>query len=99
MASVTWSPDSLLDLEQIVRELARESMHAAVELADSFIATSDQLSAFPYLGRIFPDVNRADVRVLIVRNHRLIYRIQQGDVEITRIIHAARRMRSTDLPF
>ncbi len=99
MASVTWSPDSLADLEQVVRDLARVSIQAAEDLAESFIEMSDLLSEYPYLGRIFLDANREDLRVLIVRNHRLIYRVQQGDVEIARIIHAAKQIRPSDLPF
>ena len=70
MAEVTWSPHSLDDLEQIVRDLARESVPAAEDLAESFIEMSVRLREFPYLGRIFPDTNRENVRVLIVRNHR-----------------------------
>ncbi len=92
MASVTWSPDSLADLEQIVRDLARESSQAAERLSEDIIATSDRLSEYPYLGRIFLYANREDTRVLIVRNHRLIYRVQHGDVEITRILHGPGRL-------
>ncbi len=99
MASVTWSPHSLNDLEIIVRDLAVESPRAAADLAESMIATSDLLSEYPYLGRLLLYTNRADVRVMMIRNHRLIYRVQEGDVEISRIIHAARRIRPFDLPF
>lgn len=67
MASVTWSPESLKDLEQIVSKLSRESPQAAEELAEDFIAMSEQLRDFPLLGRVFPEANREDVRVLIVK--------------------------------
>jgi plasmid stabilization system protein ParE len=97
VASVTWSPDSLVDLEQVVRDLARESGRAAEDLAESIIAMTDLLGEYPYLGRVFEDIPGEDIRVLVVRRHRLFYRIQTGDVEITRIIHAARRIRPSDL--
>ena len=61
MASVTWSPDSLADLEQVVRDLARVSIQAAEDIAESFIEMSDLLSEYPYLGRIFLDANREDL--------------------------------------
>ena len=99
MAEVTWSPHSLDDLEQIVRDLARISIQAAEDLAESFIEMSDLLSEYPYLGRIFLGANREDLRVLIVRNHRLIYRVQRGDVEIARIIHSARQIKPSDIAF
>ena len=99
MASVTWSPDSLADLEQAVRDLARESIQAADDLIESFIETSDNLREFPYLGRVFLEANREDLRVLIVHNRRLIYRVLEGDVEIVRIIHGARQIRPSDLSF
>lgn len=98
MAAVTWSPHTLNDLQSIVRDLTLESTQASEELAEYFIAMADQLSEFPYLGRVFPDANRKDVRVLIIRNHKLIYRVWDGDVEIARIIHGARRLQPTDLP-
>ena len=99
MAEVTWSPHSLDDLEQIVRDFARISIQAAEDLSESFIEMSDLLSEYPYLGRIFLGANREDLRVLIVRNHRLIYRVQRGDVEIARIIHSARQIKPSDIAF
>jgi plasmid stabilization system protein ParE len=50
------------------------------------------LRALPERGRIVPEFRRPDLREIIVRSYRVIYRVNTSDqsLEIVRFWHAAR---------
>jgi toxin ParE1/3/4 len=50
----------------------------------------ETVEAFPNLGRIVPEFNKKMIREILVLNYRVIYRIQEKNIEIVRIIHHAR---------
>lgn len=45
---------------------------------------------FPELGRVVPEFGHASVRELIVREHRMIYRLEGDDVLIVFLMHGSR---------
>jgi toxin ParE1/3/4 len=79
-------------LRDIATFIARDNPSAALKLGDMMFARVDSLKKFPELGRIVPERNQPDIRELIVKNHRIIYRIHQKErrLEILRIWHGAR---------
>ncbi len=55
-------------------------------------ARVDQLENFPELGRVVPERNQPNIREIIVKNYRIVYRVDQTKkaVEILRVWHGAR---------
>jgi hypothetical protein len=49
-----------------------------------------RLEAFPQSGRIVPERNRENLREIIVRPHRIVYRVGSGLVEIVTVFRASR---------
>jgi plasmid stabilization system protein ParE len=49
------------------------------------------LGQFPELGRVVPEVGRAEVREIIFRGYRVIYRVAPRLVEILTVRHGKRR--------
>ncbi|HUT02803.1 MAG TPA: type II toxin-antitoxin system RelE/ParE family toxin [bacterium] len=92
MADVRWTAQALDDLDSVCAYIARDSPHYAQMFATDVFEAAEQLARFPRLGRIVPEVARDTVRELIVGNYRLIYRVQQDQVEILTIHHGARRL-------
>jgi hypothetical protein len=45
-----------------------------------------------------PEMQREDVRQLLITNYRLIYRLFDDEVEIETIVHGARRFDPSSLP-
>ncbi|MBY9005983.1 MAG: type II toxin-antitoxin system RelE/ParE family toxin [Candidatus Lokiarchaeota archaeon] len=50
----------------------------------------DNLRSFPQLGRKVPELDDPNIRELILRNYRLIYRIFEEKIQIIRILHGSR---------
>lgn len=50
----------------------------------------DRLELFPESGRVVPELNRKEIREVIIGNYRIIYRIRGELVEILTVYHSSR---------
>jgi toxin ParE1/3/4 len=88
-ASVVFSPAAEADLDDIWLNIALENPAAADRLIDDIRQRSDQLSEFPELGPLRPDIIEA-ARSLNAGNYLILYRIVTRTVEVVRSVHGAR---------
>ena len=84
--------EALNDLERIVAYVAPHNASAAERLGNQLLDTAFSLATFPERGRVVPEFRRPELREIIFRSYRIIYRIHDADksVEIVRFWHAAR---------
>jgi plasmid stabilization system protein ParE len=82
----------LSDLERIVAYFAPHNAVAAERLGGQLLDTALSLRTFPERGRIVPEFRRPELREIIFRSYRIIYRINNTDhsLEIVRFWHGAR---------
>jgi len=87
-----WSPEARDDLRDIVRFIARDSRQRAEAFGFRLMREADKLQDFPEIGRVVPEYRRPNVREIIVRSYRIIYRVDpdRKAVEISRVWHGAR---------
>ena|SRR5205085_4811857 len=87
-----WSPAARDDLHDIVVFIARDSSNRAMSFGYELISEADRLQEFPELGRIVPEYRNDDVREIIFRPYRIVYRVDPDRrlCEIARIWHSAR---------
>jgi len=86
------APSAQADLADIVRYVARHNPDAATRLGFELIARTESLASFPEIGRIVPEFRQQNLREVICRSYRIIYRLQPKSqrVDIVRFWHAAR---------
>lgn len=90
MRPLIWSPRAAADLEAIRGYIAHDSeLYASLTIA-RLITAASRLIEFPELGRVVPEFDRPDLRELIVRPYRLVYRVRDESVEIATVFHASR---------
>jgi plasmid stabilization system protein ParE len=89
MAQVKWTVQALDDLEAICLFIARDAPHIATVFADRAFRATDRLVQHPRLGRIVPELKIEPIREIIFGNYRIIYRIQEGEVQILTVHHGA----------
>jgi toxin ParE1/3/4 len=89
---VTWSPSARSDLKEIISYLAEDNVEIARHFGYSLIESTKSLVLFPKRGRIVPELKNPEIREIIFKSYRIIYRLKesQGLVEIVRVWHAAR---------
>lgn len=79
-------------MEDIVRYVARHNPDAAARLGFELITRAEGLAQFPEIGRMVPEFQQSNLREVVYRSYRIIYRLRhpQQCIEIVRFWHGAR---------
>jgi len=87
-----WAPSARLDLRELASYIAESRPRASINFVKNVFLTVEQISNFPKSGRIVPEFNNPNIREVIRRPCRIVYRVKHRKriVEIVRIWHAAR---------
>jgi plasmid stabilization system protein ParE len=78
------------ELSKICDHIGESSEYYARLFAENIFKRVEQLSIFPYSGRIVPEYYHEDIREIIYQNYRIVYRITKDITEIVWITHGAR---------
>lgn len=87
-----WSPAALFDLKGIAAFIAEDSPSAAERFVSNLFQAVERLADYPESGRIVPEFADPDLREIIRRPCRIVYRVdrRKGRIEIVRVWHSAR---------
>lgn len=87
-----WSPAARDDLHDIVSFISHDNRRRAETFGYRIITETDRLRDFPELGRVVPEYLVANIREVIFRSYRVVYRVdhERKLVEIARVWHGAR---------
>jgi len=86
-----WSLQALRDLEAIREYIAVDSPRYADLVVERIIAAVERLRAFPESGRVVPERSDPQIREVVVRPYRVVYRYRQEEVEIATVFRASRQ--------
>jgi toxin ParE1/3/4 len=89
---LVWSPRASADLESIRAYIAQDSPFYADLVVRRLITAPERLTNFPEIGRIVPEVGSPQLRELIVRPFRIVYRIRPDVIEIATVFRSARQL-------
>jgi len=88
--SIFWTEQARDDLGQIDAFISQDSAHYAAIVVARLIAAVDRLAEFPESGRVVPEWHRSDVREVIQRPYRIVYRLVGDDkVHVLTVHHGA----------
>jgi toxin ParE1/3/4 len=87
-----WSPAARDDLHDIVVFIARDNPNRAMAFGYELISETDHLQEFPELGRIVPEYRSDNIREIVFRPYRIVYRVdhERKLCQIARVWHSAR---------
>jgi plasmid stabilization system protein ParE len=94
VSTIRWSPRAAADLERIYDRINRDAPPYASLVVQRIVSAVDSLGDFPRLGRVVPERADPNIRELIVRPYRVVYRTLTDAVEIVTVFHAAQRFPS-----
>jgi plasmid stabilization system protein ParE len=87
---VNWTQNSIEHLIEIYKYIAKNSPVYAQRTVDKITKRSEQIGTFPMSGRKVPEYEADDIRELIQKPYRLIYRVKPDGIDILAVIHGAR---------
>jgi plasmid stabilization system protein ParE len=92
--SVTWSREAGENLVDIEEFIARDSPERAVRFVDTLIDHAEAILADnPRSGRVVPEISNPDMRELIYRGYRIVYRLKRDLPEILTVFEGHRLLR------
>lgn len=92
---IIWSPLSIEQVREITFYIALDKSSVAEKWVETIFSAVERLEIFPESGRKVPEVNRDDIREIILGNYRIIYKIELKKIIIL-IVKSSRQKLSVD---
>ena len=86
---VHWTNTAIEHLLAIYEYLSPHSPVYAQQIIDKLIRRSEQSAVFPLSGRMVPEYETQDIREVIEKPYRLIYRVKSEQVDVLAVVHTA----------
>lgn len=87
---VVWTARALSDLEAIGDFIAMDNPTAAKRWVGELMATAEHAASTPLAGRRVPELAREDVREIIKRTYRVVYRVKADRIEVLTVFEGHR---------
>ena len=89
---VRWARNAIGHLANIYEQISLNSLTYANRTVDKITRRSEQIANQPYSGRKVPEYDTEDIRELIEKPYRIIYRIKPDQIDVVAVIHGAQLM-------
>ncbi len=86
---VRWTDNALKHLLDIYEYISDNSPVYARRMVDRLTRRSEQIANFPMSGRKVPEYAAEDIRELIEKPYRIIYRIKPNQIDVLAVVHSA----------
>jgi toxin ParE1/3/4 len=86
---VHWTHTAVEHLLAIYEHIAQDAPLYAQRMIDRLTKRSEQIAAFPRSGRMVPEYEAPDIREVIERPYRIIYRIKADQIDVLAVVHGA----------
>lgn len=86
---VYWTNTALGNLLAIYEYIAQDSSVYAQRMVDKLTRRSEQIVTFPLSGRMVPEYEAEDIREVMEKPYRIIYRIKEGQIDVLAVMHGA----------
>ena len=87
---IHWTQNAVEHLVNIYEYIALNSPTYAKRMVDRITRRSEQITDQPLSGRKVPEYQTEDIRELIEKPYRIIYRIKADQIDVLAVIHGAR---------
>ena len=94
---IIWSNPAKEDLRQIHQYITQDSKQNADRVIQDIINQVENLSHFPRIGRMVPEIAEEDLREISLYSYRILYELSGDTVYIHSIIHKRQDFKAEDL--
>ena len=85
-----WTKRARRDLIEIGRYIARDKPEAARRWVERLRQRARDAAETPLFGRKVPEVDREDVREVLLRGYRIVYRIHASEIRVLTVFEGHR---------
>jgi len=94
---VIWTKEALERLGDIEEFIAQNSLRRAEKFINFLIEQGESISQNPKIGRIVPEISNPNIRELITKKYRIVYRIKSDQIEILTVFEGHRLLRIDEI--
>ena len=94
---VIWTNESLNRLTEIESFISKDSPQRAISFVDKLIHRGESLAEQPYKGRIVPEISITEIREVLEKNYRIVYRVAKDRIEILTVFEGHRLIRPKEI--
>ena len=87
--TVHWTNTAIEHLLAIYEYIAQDSPRYAQRMVDRITRRSEQIAAFPRSGTIVAEYDISDIREVLEKPYRIIYRIKSDQIDVLAVVHGA----------
>jgi len=91
---ILWTREAFQQLTEIEDFMAKDSAERAAKFVDELVAHAEPaLPGSPRIGRTVPEISNPDIRELVFKKYRIVYRINKNNLEILTVFEGHRLSR------
>lgn len=90
MTLIRWTDQAVEDLTAIREFISRDSPRYGRLVAERLYDATAQLESFPRSGRVVPELDRDDLREIIVGEYRIVYHLTSDAVVLVTVFRSSR---------
>jgi toxin ParE1/3/4 len=94
---IIWTSEALNKLIEIENFIAQDNPQRAEEFIDYLIEKSKVIKENAKIGRIVPEISTPSIRELLIKNYRLVYRLQRSEIIILTVFEGHRLLRRDEI--
>jgi toxin ParE1/3/4 len=94
---IVWTREALNRLAEIEEYISKDSPDRAADFVNYLINQGETLKDHPKIGRVVSEVGNENIRELIARKYRIIYRVSVKRIEILTVFEGHRLLRLEEL--
>jgi plasmid stabilization system protein ParE len=87
---IVWAERALTDLEAIGDYIAADNPLAAERWVGDILSAVERAAELPLVGRRVPEVGRPDIREVLRRTYRIVYRVGVDHLEVLTVFEGHR---------
>ena len=95
--TVIWTREALEKLSEIEEFIGTDSPERAEIFINYLIERGESIAQNPKIGRTVPEILNPDIREIIVKKYRIVYRIKKETIEILTVFEGHRLLRIDEL--
>jgi len=92
-----WTNEALNRLSDIDNFIAQDSITRARKFVRELICRVSSIPLYPKKGRVVPEFDSRDIREMIFKNYRIVYRIKGDQIQILTVFEAHRLIRTNEV--
>lgn len=94
---VIWTQEAIDRLAEIEAFISQNSPQRAENFVNYLIKQSESISENPQIGRMVPEILNPELRELIVKKYRIVYRSKKDQIEILTVFEGHRLLRIDEI--